>query len=147
MSNATSIDINRPIDEVFHLLHANVEQWSIIVVEDDIVGDQTEGVGTRFHTVTEEHGNRMEFEGTVTAWDPPSASAIKLVGKMFDIDAAYAFEDLGNGETHVSIESSAHPKGIFKVIFFFMSFLMRKSTCDAQNKEFESLKAFCEAAP
>lgn len=44
MRNTTSIDINRPIDEVFHLLHNNVEQRSIIVVEDDIAGDQTEGV-------------------------------------------------------------------------------------------------------
>ena len=38
-------------------------------------------------------------------------------------------------------------KGIFKVILLVTGWLMKKSHCDATNKELASLKRFCEEQP
>ena len=32
-----SVEIDRPIDEVFRLTHENIVDWSIIVVEDELL--------------------------------------------------------------------------------------------------------------
>ena len=102
MKNSASIEINRPIEDVFRLTINHVPEWSIIVVEDEVVENKNDGgVGTTFRTVTEDRGRRMEFAGVVTAHEPPHRSAIHLTGKMFDIDTEYHFEDL-SGSTRVT---------------------------------------------
>ncbi len=95
LQNEGSVEIDRPIHEVFRLTNEDVAKWSIVVDESELLDGTEKGVGTRFRSVTEDHGKRMEFQGIVTAYDPPYASAVKLTGDMFDIEAAYSFEDLG----------------------------------------------------
>ena len=143
MQNESSIVIDRPIDEVFRLTTDHVAEWSIIVVEDEVIDEKPEGVGTTFRTVTEENGKRMEFQGVITRRDPPHVSAIHLTGDMFDIDAEYKFEDL-SGSTRVTTRSSVTGKGVIKWLFFLFGWLMNKSGCTAQNNELNSLKNFRE---
>ena len=143
MRTERSIEIERPIDEVFRLTNEDVAKWSIIVVEDELLDEGHKGVGTRFRTVTADRGNRMEFQGVVTAYDPPYAMAIKLTGQMFDIEAAYSFEDLG-AWTRVTQFSCVTGKGILKLIFLLFGGMMNKSSCDAVDKELNSLKKYCE---
>lgn len=146
MQSEASVEIDRPIDEVFRLTNDHVAEWSIIVVEDEVLDKKPEGVGTTFRTVTEERGSRMEFQGLVTSYDPPHASAVQLTGKAFDIEAAYTFEDLG-GRTRVTQRSTVNGKGLFKIFFALFGWLMNKSSCNALQKELESLKQFCERQP
>ena len=101
MRSGGSVEIDRPIDEVFRLTNEHVAEWSIIVVEDELIEEKPEGVGTTFRTVTEENGKRMEFQGVVTRYDPPRLNAIMLTGDSFDLDILYTFEDLG-GRTRVT---------------------------------------------
>lgn len=143
MTNEGSIEINRPIHEVFGLTNEDVAAWSIVVVEDELLDESHKGVGTRFRTVTEDHGKRMEFRGVVTAYDPPYAS-VKLTGDMFDIEAAYSFEDLGN-RTKVTQFSTVTGKGFMKLFFFLCGWMMNKASCDALAKELNSLKQYCES--
>lgn len=138
MQSIASIEIDRPIDEVFTYTNDKVAEWSLTVVEDEVIVDMG-GVGTTFRCVTEERARRMEFDGLVTAWEPPTRSAISLIGKSFDIVAEYRFEDLG-GRTRVTQESTVSGKGLVKVMFFLFGWLMNKQGCEAVNKELESLK-------
>ena len=62
MRNTGSVEIDRPIHEVFRLTNEHVAEWSIIVVEDEVLDEKPEGVGTTFRTVTEENGKRMECD-------------------------------------------------------------------------------------
>lgn len=142
MRSEASVVINRPIAEVFQLTNDDVPQWSIIVVSEEKFGD-TPGVGAKFRTVTNDRGRQMEFDGEVTRWDPPYASAIHMVGKAFNIDAAYTFEDY-DGRTRVTQVSNVQGKGLTKVMFFCLGWMFRKSSCDALQKELDSLKQFCE---
>jgi uncharacterized protein YndB with AHSA1/START domain len=143
MRTQGSVTIDRPIDEVFRLTNDDVSKWSIIVVENEELETTPEGVGSTFRIVTEERGQRMEFDGVVTEYDPPRASAIHMTGKMFDIAAEYTFEDLG-GSTRVTQISSVHGKGLAKVMFLCFGWMMRKSSCRALEEELNSLKLFCE---
>jgi hypothetical protein len=48
-------------------------------------------VGTTFRSVTKERGKRMEFAGEVTRYERPTVSTVMLIGKSFDIEAAYTY--------------------------------------------------------
>ena len=146
MRNEVSIEIDRPIDEVFQLTVNHVAEWSIIVVEDDVIDERPEGVGTTFRTVTEDHGKRMEFQGIVTRHDPPHAHAVQLTGNIFDIETEYGFEDL-SGRTRVTQTADVTGKGFFKLFMFLFGWMMNASHCEASKQELESLKRFCEEQP
>lgn len=138
-----SVEIDRPIHEVFRLTNEDVAKWSIVVDESEPLDGTEKGVGTRFRSVTEDHGKRMEFQGIVTAYDPPYASAVKLTGDMFDIEAAYSFEDLGQ-RTKVTQFSTVTGKGFVKLFFLLCGWMMNKASGDALAKELNSLKRYCE---
>jgi hypothetical protein len=143
MKTQASVEVERPINEVFEYTNKNVAEWSITVVENEPIDEKPEGVGSTFRCVTEDHGRRMEFQGVVTRDEPPNVRAIHLVGQHFDIDAEYLFDDLG-GKTRVTLRSSVTPKGLFKVFFFLFGWMMNKSACKAQENELNSLKRLLE---
>ena len=143
MESHLSIEIDRPIAEVFERTTEDVTAWSITCVEDEIIDAKPDGVGTTFRVVTEERGKRMEFMGEVIEQTIPTSSAVQLRGEHFDIDVWYSFEDLG-GRTRVTQRSKIHGKGFFKVMFFLMGWALKKSGCKAQQAELDSLKAYCE---
>ncbi len=66
MRNKGSVEIARPIGEVFRLTSDHVAEWSTVVIEDEVLEEKPGGVGTTFRTVTEENGKRMEFKGGVS---------------------------------------------------------------------------------
>jgi hypothetical protein len=146
MNNDGSVVIDRPIDEVFRLTTEHVAEWSIIVIGDEVIEKKPGGVGSTFRTVTEEGGRKMVFEGVVVRYEPPFVNAVHMTGAMFDIDAVYFFEDLG-GRTRVTQKSSVAGKGFFKVFLALFGWMMNKSSCQALEKELQSLKAFCERQP
>jgi len=128
---------------VFEYTNNHVAEWSKAVVENEVIEEKPEGVGTTFLCVTEDHGRRMEFQGVVTRHEPPRVSAIHLAGSSFDIDAEYVFEDLG-GRTRVTQQSSVAPKGLLKVFFFLFGWMMYKAGCKAQEDELDNLKRLLE---
>lgn len=144
MLTAASIEIEGPIDDVFRLTNDHVAEWSDVVVE-DIPLDDHEGVGSRFRSITDGENGRMEFEGEVTAWDPPTHSAVFLDGASFNIEVDYHFESLGPDRTRVSQSSTVAGKGLFRLMFFCMGWAMKRRNCDALEKELNNLKRFCES--
>jgi hypothetical protein len=143
MESTCSIEIGRPIEAVFDYTLNKISEWSIVVVEDEVTSDGPVGVGTTFRTVTEERGNRMEFDGKVTKHEPHTTHSVTMKGKSFDLEVDYTFEDL-NGCTRLTQHSRVNAKGFMKVMFFLLGWLMKKSSCDATNKELASLKKCCE---
>lgn len=146
MRNEVSVEIDRPIADVFRLTNNHVAEWSIIVIEDEVVDEKPEGVGTTFRTVTENHGKRMKFQGVVTRHDPPHAHAIRLTGDMFDIETEFTFDDL-SGRTRVTQRASVTGKRGFRLFMFLFGWLMNRSHCKASEDELDSLKRFCEGHP
>jgi hypothetical protein len=144
MHTTMSVEIDRPIDEVFDYTVHNVAEWSSIVVQDEAVDEMPLGVGSRFRVTTEEKGRRMEFDGVVTRHEPPNAHAVHMRGPQFDIEAEYLFEDIG-GRTCVTQHSTVHGKGFLKVLFVILGPLTKKSSRRALESELLNLKRLLEA--
>ena len=143
METSASVLIDRPIAEVFELTTGHVSEWSNIVVEEETLSETPEVVGSTFRSVTEDRGNRMEFEGEITEFDPPYRSAVAMKGAMFDLTADYTFEDLGI-HTKVTQHSTVQGKGLFKVMLALGGIFMKRASCRALQQELDSLKHFCE---
>lgn len=144
MRTEASVEIDRPIEEVFEYTNDNVAEWSITVVEDEVIESTPDRVGSTFRCVTEDRGRRMEFAGEVVCWEPPNRSAVYLAGKQFDIAAAYHFEDLGDGRTRVSEDAVVSPKGFTKVFFALFGWMFRSAGWKAMENELLSLKRLLE---
>jgi hypothetical protein len=143
MKNEASVEIDRDIEEVFRLTCDHIPEWSTIVVEDNLIEQTLDGVGTTFLTITEERGRRMEFQGVVTKYDPPFSQAVHLTGEFFDIDSEFQFVEI-QGQTKVTQISSVAGKGMFRAFFFLFGWMMKKANCEASLKELNGLKAYCE---
>lgn len=144
MKTEASVEIDRPIEQVFEYTNGHVAEWSKVVVEDEMLDEKPEGVGSTFRCVTEDRGQRMEFQGLVTRYESPTASAVRLTGKQFDIEAEYFFEDL-SGRTRVTQRSTVNGKGFVKLMFVLFGWAMSKSSCRALQEELDSLKSKLEA--
>ncbi len=143
MQAEASVEINRPIEDVFDFTNEHVAEWSITVVEDTVIEETPDGVGTTFKCLTQSHGKEMEFQGIVTRWERPHVSASELVGDSFNIDVAYFFEKTSEG-TRVTQKSIVSPKGFLKIFFFLFGWMMGKANCDAASNELENLKRILE---
>ena len=148
MKTAGSIEIDKPIAEVFDYTVNNVPEWSNTVVEGKIVEQTPDGVGSQFHVLTRDSGGkRMEFDGTVTLNKRPTAQTVVMIGRQFDIEASYTFEDIV-GRTRVNLISVVTPKGfMMKLMFLMVGPLGKRAGCKALEKELASLKEKVEGHP
>ena len=147
MTNQASIEINRPIHDVFDYTINNVAEWSRTVLEEIPIDTKPDGgVGSTFRCITGEQGRQMEFQGTVTKHEPPLLHAAELIGSQFDIDVLYVFEDLGQ-QTQVTQVSVVTPKGfLIKLMFKLIGPFAKKAGCNAAAIELRSLKEKIESA-
>lgn len=146
MKTGISVDVDRLIDDVFILATDHVAVWSSIVVEDELIHLADDGgVGTRFRIVTEDRGRRMEFEGEVVEYEPPTRSAIQMRGPAFDLDVRYEFEHLPGDRTRVTQFSHARGKGIWRLPLMVIMPLMRRSASESTRQELDRLRVHCES--
>lgn len=143
MHTESSIEIDRPIHEVYDFTVNHVPEWSIIVVEDEVIESKPGGTGSTFRVVTEERGRRMEFQGTVLKQDAPRLQEVIMRGEQFDMHVTYSFEDLGDS-TRLIQRSDVQARGFLKVMFVLFGWAMKKSGCDAQMNELKNLKRILE---
>tara|TARA_R110002072_G_scaffold233795_1_gene391347 strand:+ start:11561 stop:12016 length:456 start_codon:yes stop_codon:yes gene_type:complete len=144
MKTKASVEISRPIEEVFDFTNNHVVEWSITVVEDTVIEETPDRVGTTFKCITQSNGRKMNFQGVVTRWEPPHVSAIDLVGDAFGIEAAYFFERTPAG-TRVTQKSVISPKGLLKVFFFLFGWMMGPAGCKEAQRELDNLKSVLES--
>ncbi|HIA63955.1 MAG TPA: hypothetical protein EYN93_13880 [Planctomycetaceae bacterium] len=146
MHSTGSVEIDKPIEDVFIWTNESVAKWSEIVVEDEVINRTPDIVGSTFRSKTDDDGYIVELEGVVTEYDAPYFSAVKMTSKSFDIIAEYTFDDLG-GSTRVTQDSFVTGKGFFRWMFLFFGWLMKKKSCEVAQKEMENLKKYCESQP
>ncbi len=144
MKTEASIEIKRPIEEVFQYTLNHVAEWSLTVVENTVVEDVNGGdIGTTFHCVTEEQGNRLEFVGTVIDHKPWTLSTVHLAGPIFSIVIDYHFTDLG-GKTRVTQTAELTSKGLLKFILKLLGWATQKAAVQKRKNELLNLKRLME---
>ena len=143
METRVAVEISRVPEAVFDFTTQHVAEWSEIVVSDEIITEVPGGVGTTFRTTVEDRGRRMQFDGEITKHTPPTAHSVSLKGMQFDMQVDYTFDDL-SGRTRVIQVSVVQPKGVLKLFFFLFGWMMKRSGCDAAQKQLDNLKRLLE---
>ncbi len=108
--------IDRPVKDVFTFVSDpnNMAKWNSAVVSLQQVTPGVVGVGTKFKSVGEALGRRIEGELQVTAYEPDAKCGFRLNAGPMQLKLTIAFKTVGTG-TKVSLNGEGNPGGIFKL--------------------------------
>ncbi|HET9220564.1 MAG TPA: SRPBCC family protein [Terriglobia bacterium] len=146
MKHQICIDINASPERVFPWIDdpKRLGAWLPSLVENEMLRQTDNKIGSSFRQVYLERGRRMEVWGVVTAYEPNRRLACQIRGEAFDLDVDYRLDDL-DGRTRLTQNSEVRMKGVFKVVGFLMSPLMRKASTKQAEDGFLKLKTLAES--
>jgi carbon monoxide dehydrogenase subunit G len=108
--------IDRPVKDVFAFVANpnNMSKWNSAVVDLQQVTPGDVGVGTKFKSVGELMGRRVEGEMQVTAYEPDSRCSYQVNAGPMQVNLTLAFKPVGTG-TKVNLNAQGNPAGFFKL--------------------------------
>ncbi|HNK62642.1 MAG TPA: SRPBCC family protein [Anaerolineales bacterium] len=108
--------IDRPIKDVFAFVANlnNMSKWNSAVVSLQQITPGATGVGSKFKTVGEMMGRRIEGEMQVTAYEPDTKCGFQVNAGPMQVNLTMAFKTVGTG-TKVSLNAQGNPGGLFKL--------------------------------
>jgi carbon monoxide dehydrogenase subunit G len=108
--------IDRPVKDVFAFVADpnNMAKWNSAVVSLQQITPGTVGVGTKFKSVGEMMGRRIEGEMQVTALEPDSHCGYQVNAGPMQVNLNLSFKPVGTG-TKISLNAQGNPAGIFKL--------------------------------
>lgn len=111
---STLIDV--PVKNVFTFAANpnNMSKWNSAVVSIQQATPGEVGVGTKFKTVGEVMGRRLEGELQVQAYEPESKCGFQLNAGPMQMNMTLLFKTVGTG-TKLSLNVQGNPAGIFKL--------------------------------
>lgn len=136
----TSVEINRPIDEVFgYMSNLDNLEWTVGLVEVNHDGSLRLGAGG---TDVRLMGRReVTMPWTVTAYEPPHRVQFEYQ-KPFPLTADFRLESV-KGRTLVACETTMKPKGLWRLLGPLMALETKKTDRTQFAKLREILE--CEA--
>lgn len=108
--------IDRPVKDVFAFVANpnNMSKWNSAVVSLEQVTLGVVGVGTKFKTVGEMMGRRIEGDMQVTAYEPDTKCGFQVQAGPMQVNLTMTFKTVGTG-TKVSLNAQGNPGGLFKL--------------------------------
>ena len=108
--------IDKPVKDVFAFVANpnNMSKWNSAIVSLEQITPGDVGVGTKFKTVGEMMGRRIEGEMQVTAYEPDTKCGFQVQAGPMKVDITLSFKTVGTG-TKVSLNAQGNPAGFFKL--------------------------------
>jgi carbon monoxide dehydrogenase subunit G len=108
--------IDRPVKDVFAFVSNlnNMTKWNSAVVSLQQLTPGTLGVGTKFKSVGEMMGRRIDGEVKVTSYEPDSRTGFQMNAGPLQMNVTIGFKPVGTG-TKVSLNAQGNPAGVFKL--------------------------------
>lgn len=108
--------IDRPIKDVFAFVAnpKNMSKWNSAVVSLEQVAPGAVGVGTKFKSVGEMLGRRIEGEMQITAYEPDTKCGFQVAAGPMQVNITLTFKTVGTG-TKVNLNAQGNPGGLFKL--------------------------------
>ena len=108
--------IDRPIKDVFTFVSNpnNMSKWNSAVVSIQQVTPGAVGVGTKFKTVGEAMGRRLEGEMQVQTFEPDTKCGFQLQAGPMQMNLTMSFKTVGTG-TKLNLNVQGNPAGVFKL--------------------------------
>ena len=108
--------IDKPVKEVFAFVTnpANMSKWNSAVISMEQITPGAVGLGTKFKSVGEMLGRRIEGEMEVIAFEPDSKYGFQMNAGPIQVNVTLAFKTVGTG-TKLSLNAQGNPGGVFKL--------------------------------
>ena len=108
--------IDRPMKDVFAFVANpnNMAQWNSAVVSLEQVTPGPVGVGTKFKSVGEMMGRRIEGEMQITSYEPDTKCGFQVNAGPMQVNLTLTFKPVGTG-TKISLNAQGNPAGFFKL--------------------------------
>ena len=108
--------IDRPIKDVFAFVANpnNMSKWNSAVVSLEQITPGEVGAGTKFKSVGEMMGRRIEGEMQITAYEPDTKCSFQMNAGPMQVNINLTFKTVGTG-TKISFNAQGNPAGIFKL--------------------------------
>ena len=108
--------IDRPVKDVFSFVANpnNMTKWNSAVVSIQQITPGAVGIGTKFKSVGEALGRRMEGEVQVTAYEPDRKTGFQMNAGPVQVNVTLTFKPVGTG-TKLNLNAQGNPGGIFKL--------------------------------
>jgi len=108
--------VDRPVKDVFAFVANpnNMTKWNSAVVSIQQVMPGEIAVGTKFKTVGEALGRRLEGELQVQAYEPDNKCGFQLNAGPMQMNMTLSFKTVGTG-TKISLNVQGNPAGVFKL--------------------------------
>lgn len=137
-----SVDIDRPIDEVFAYVAdpATTPEWSSISLEATLEGAGPVGVGSRIRGIGKILGRRVESTSEVTLYVPPTRLAMRAVSGPGHFELERRLEPIGEG-TRYHATMVVDSGGFFRLADPIVAALMKRTV----ETDLQTLKALLEA--
>lgn len=108
--------IDKPVKDVFVFITnpANMSKWNSAVVSLEQITPGAIGMGTKFKSVGEMMGRRIEGEMQVIVFEPDSKYGFQMNAGPVQVNVTLAFKTVGTG-TKLSLNAQGNPGGLFKL--------------------------------
>jgi len=108
--------IDKPVKDVFAFVADpnNMSKWNSAVVSLEQVTPGEVGVGTKFKSVGEMMGRRIEGEMQITAYEPDTKCGFQVNAGPMQVNMTMMFKTVGTG-TKISLNAQGNPAGFFKI--------------------------------
>jgi len=108
--------IDRPMKDVFTFVADpnNMSKWNSAVVSIQQVTSGAVAVGTKFKTVGEVMGRRLEGEMQVQAYEPDTQCGFQLNAGPMQMNMTLTLKTVGTG-TKLNLHVEGNPAGVFKL--------------------------------
>ena len=146
MAITFQVDIEATLEQVWALLddETQLPLWMPEIVETVYPEDRDRDapVGTTFRQKIKEGGRVKDYDGEITAYDPPRKLGIRLGDGQFSVDIAYALSPIGTG---TRLDYSAE-LAVETLLARIMGVLFRPLTMRILNRHMVNLKRVAEDA-
>ena len=114
--------VDKPIKDVFEFVSNpnNMSKWNSAVVSLEQITPGDVGVGTKFKSVGELMGRKIEGEMQITAYEPDTQCGFQVNAGPMQINLTLSFKTVGTG-TKISLNAQGNPAGFFKIAEGVMS--------------------------
>ena len=108
--------IDRPQKDVFAFVAdpGNMSKWNSAVVSLEQIAPGKVGVGTKFMSIGEMMGRRIEGEMQITAYEPDTKCGFQVTAGPMQVNITLSFKTVGTG-TKINLNAQGNPGGLFKL--------------------------------
>ena len=108
--------IDRPMKDVFAFVSNpnNMSKWNSAIVSLEQATPGKMDLGSKFKTVGEMMGRRIEGEMQITIYEPDTKCGFQLQAGPMLVNLTLSFKTVGTG-TKINLNAQGNPGGIFKL--------------------------------